>query len=393
MNTKKSYTKFWLFAFAMLPFMSFAQEASANSSAYFSNALFNTLLVIIVILVIVIAGMASVVKNVAQSEFLQNKLKQEKENNSGSAKLGMVILFTLFSSFANAQEATAIQKNDWTVGGLDMFTFYFMLGVIVLEVIFIVGLYSTIRRLLTPEAIEETGKAKPIEKTIFDKLNAAVEIEREGEIMLDHDYDGIKELDNDLPPWWKYGFYLTIIVAFAYLIHYHITGTGDLQGAEYEKEMAKAKVEIDAYMKTSSGNIDETNVKMLETQTDIDAGKEAYQTNCAACHGKLGEGGVGPNFADDYWMHGGSIQDIFKTIKYGYPDKGMKAWKEDLSPMQIAQISSFIKTLRGTNPPNGKAPQGDLYNEGGAATSSVSDSSNVVAPADSATKVNAEISK
>ena len=207
---------------------------------------------------------------------------------------------------------------------------------------------------------------------------------------MDHDYDGIKELDNDLPPWWKYGFYLTIVVAFLYMIHYHISGTGDLQAVEYNKEMAKAKAEIAEYMKTAANNVDENTVKLLDNPADIENGKQVYTANCAACHGKLGEGGVGPNFADEYWIHGGSVQDIFKTIKYGFADKGMKSWKEDLSPMQIAQVTSYIRTLKGTNPPNGKAPQGDLYTESGVvasdSTAVVNDSLKVVVPADSMAK-------
>ncbi len=112
--------------------------------------------------------------------------------------------------------------------------------------------------------------------------------------------------------------------------------------------------------------------------------------SCAACHGKAGEGTVGPNLTDIYWLHGGSIQDVFKSIKYGWPEKGMKSWKEDLSPIQIAQVTSFIHSLKGTNPANGKAPQGDAYSEGGNtpnnATESKSDSLNLVSPADSLNK-------
>jgi cytochrome c oxidase cbb3-type subunit III len=133
---------------------------------------------------------------------------------------------------------------------------------------------------------------------------------------------------------------------------------------------------VEEFMKTSANNVDESTVKLLTEAGDLAAGKDVFISNCAACHGKLGEGTVGPNFTDDYWMHGGSIQDIFKTIKYGWVEKGMKSWKEDLSPMQIAQVTSFIKSLRGTNPPNGKAPQGDIYTESGAAPAS--DSTTVV---------------
>lgn len=395
MKTKTLNTKMWLLMFIGMPLLNFAQEAQSNESSYFSNALFNTLLAIIVILIIVIIGMANAVKNVSQSEYFQDRIKKSKADNSGSVKTGAVALFMFSAMMANAQEA-APAKGDWQIGGLDMFTFYFMLAIILVELFFIFGLYSSLKAMLDAAEAEKSAeaalkKAKPVEKTIFDKLNAAVDIEREEEIMLDHEYDGIRELDNDLPPWWKYGFYLTIVVAVFYLIHYHVSGTGDLQEVEYNKEIAKAKAEVEAYMKTAASNVDETNVKMLDGASDIEAGKQAYQANCAACHGKLGEGGVGPNFADEYWMHGGSIQDIFKTIKYGYPDKGMKAWSEDLSPMQIAQVSSFIRTLKGTNPPNGKAPQGDLYKEDGTAaasdsTTAVTDSLKVVGPADSLAK-------
>ena len=161
-----------------------------------------------------------------------------------------------------------------------------------------------------------------------------------------------------------------------------------MQGKEYEKEMAKAKLEVEEYMKNSANNVDENSVKLLTETSDIAAGKDVFKANCAACHGQLGEGTVGPNFTDEYWIHGGSIQDIFKSIKYGWVEKGMKSWKEDLSPIQIAQVASYIKSLKGTNPPNGKAPQGDLYTESGVApisdsTAVAGDSLNIQIKADS----------
>ena len=199
--------------------------------------------------------------------------------------------------------------------------------------------------------------------SLLERLNASVAIEKEADILMDHNYDGIRELDNDLPPWWKYGFYATIVFAVIYLVHYHVTATGDLQIAEYNKSITEAAAAKTAYEKNSAGNVSEGNVKMLTDKEELAKGEAIFKANCFACHGKLGEGGVGPNLTDDYWLHGGSIKNIFSTIKYGWPDKGMKSWQADLSPVQINETASYIKTIHGSNPPNGKAPQGDLFVE------------------------------
>ncbi|MGZ3900703.1 MAG: cbb3-type cytochrome c oxidase N-terminal domain-containing protein, partial [Bacteroidia bacterium] len=323
------------------------------------------------------------------------KQKENENNNGNPLKVVSILFFTFLTMSLSAQEAPDHKlTGSWLVGGLDMFTFYFMIGVIGLQIIVIILLLYTLQFLLRPAKQKVVVKEAKKEKSILEKLNASVEIEKEEEILMDHDYDGIRELDNDLPPWWRYGFYLTILVAVVYLIHYHVTLTGDLQLAEYDKEVAKGKMEVDEFMKKSAANVDETTVKML-AGADIESGKSLFVSTCATCHGKLGEGGVGPNLTDGYWLHGGSLADVFKTVKYGWPDKGMKSWKEDLSPIQIAQISSFIKTLNGTNPPNAKAQQGDLYIEAGVAsdtTRAVKDSLQIKMMPDSGT-VTTELKK
>jgi cytochrome c oxidase cbb3-type subunit 3 len=192
-------------------------------------------------------------------------------------------------------------------------------------------------------------------------------MEQEANIDLGHNYDGIRELDNRLPPWWLYGFYVTIIIGAIYLWRYHVSETAPLSKQEFEIAMKKADEEKAAYLAKAANNVDENTVALMKEPAALDAGKTAFVQMCAACHGKAGEGGVGPNLTDDYWIHGGSIKDVFKTIKYGWPEKGMKAWQEDFSPVQIAQIASYIKSLHGTNPPNGKEKQGELYKEDGAA--------------------------
>lgn len=355
----------WLFLMLMAPVLGWAQQTQSAGSTYFSNALFNTLMVVIIMLLILVIVLSNSIRNIIQSDYFRERYKKMKEMQSG--KGFMLFLLVLFASQAQGQTPVVA---DSRIGGIDQFTFYFLLSIILLEVIVVILLFNILRTytknelsvVMQPDA--QTKPAKP-ERTMLDVFNASVEIEKEEDIILDHDYDGIKELDNNLPPWWKYGFYFTILVSVVYLIHYHVTATGDLQLAEYTKELAKAKADVEAYMLTSANNVDETTVKYLDAAPDLAAGQKIFIANCVACHGKSGEGNtVGPNLTDNYWLHGGSMVDIFKTVKYGWPDKGMKSWKEDFSPMQIAQVSSYIKSLVGSNPPNAKAAQGDLFTEG-----------------------------
>jgi len=156
-------------------------------------------------------------------------------------------------------------------------------------------------------------------------------------------------------------FYATIIFSFVYLIHYHVIGTGDLQIAEYENKVIAAEAQIAAFMATQEAQVDENTVTVVTDASRLAAGKKIYTDNCVACHGVYGEGGVGPNFADQYWVHGGSINDLFKTIKYGVPSKGMISWKNQLSGSQMQDVASYILTFQGTTPENAKAPEGVLY--------------------------------
>ena len=130
---------------------------------------------------------------------------------------------------------------------------------------------------------------------------------------------------------------------------------------EYNAEMIAGKAQVEAHLAASKENVDENTVVALTDAAAITAGKELFGKSCVACHLEGGAGSVGPNLTDEYWIHGGSITDIFKTLKYGWPDKGMQAWASTYSPVQLQQLASYIMSLKGTNPPNGKAPQGDLY--------------------------------
>ena len=203
-------------------------------------------------------------------------------------------------------------------------------------------------------------------------MNKFRPVEQEADLDLGHEYDGIRELDNRLPPWWLWGFYITIIAGGIYLWRFHVSHAAPLSGEEFEIAMKAAEKQNEEYLKKAANQIDENNVALLTTGYEIESGKSLFTQNCVACHGKLGEGGVGPNLTDDYWLHGGDIKQIFFSIKYGWQDKGMKSWKEDFTPSQMSQLSSYIHTLKGTNPPNPKAPQGDLFKDAPTAdTSSV----------------------
>jgi cytochrome c oxidase cbb3-type subunit III len=338
------------------------------------NLLTILLVVIAGILLIVIATLAQTVLGAAA--YYHEKEKESTQKNS--AVIPMLIGLLLVSNIAFAQaETSAAIETATNYGGMTATAFYILMSVIFLEVLVIVVLLINLRILVAKErkriavVNEATGAvehqlARPI-RTWWDKVNSFRPVKEEAALDLGHDYDGIRELDNRLPPWWLYGFYISIVFAGIYLYRYHVKESAPLSGEEFAIAMKQAAAQQEAYLKKAANKVDETTVKILTGESELAAGKNVYTMNCVACHGQKGEGGVGPNLTDDYWLAGGSVQDLFKTIKYGRQEKGMRSWKDDLSPMQIAQVTSFIKSLHGTTPANGKEPQGELYKEAAAA--------------------------
>ena len=198
-------------------------------------------------------------------------------------------------------------------------------------------------------------------KETYQNLLGQTPIEDEAEIILDHNYDGIKELDNNLPPWWIYGFYASIVFAAVYLLRYHVF-SGPSQIDELETELADARIAIEAYKKTTKNLVDINTVTQLTEAADLSAGKTIFETNCVACHMADGGGGIGPNLTDPNWILGGDIKSIFKTVSEGgRSGKGMIAWKQQLKPLEMAQVSSYVLTFEGTTPANPKAPEGDVW--------------------------------
>jgi len=202
-------------------------------------------------------------------------------------------------------------------------------------------------------------KAKKPKGEVWNKLLSLRPMAEEKDLLIDHGYDGIQELDNPIPAWFMYLFYGTIVFAVGYLLNYHVFRFGQLQYEEYKTEMVQADIAKKEFLSKQANRVDENTVKLAKDPAVLASGKAVFLQNCQPCHGPQAQGGVGPNLTDDYWLHGGKINDLFKTIKYGVLTKGMPTWEKQLSAKQIADVANYVKSLRGTNPPNPKLPQGD----------------------------------
>ena len=200
-------------------------------------------------------------------------------------------------------------------------------------------------------------------KNLMHKLTKTEPIEREGDLLMDHDYDGIKELDNNLPPWWLYLFYIGIFFGIIYFAYYEVFG-GEDQETELKIEMSQAKIDVEEYLKTAPDLMDEKTVVLVTDEPSLAEGKEIFTTNCAACHRADGGGQIGPNLTDKNWILGGGIKEIFHTITNGGRDgKGMIAWKGTLKPKEIQKVASYILSLQGSNPKDSKEAEGEIWGD------------------------------
>lgn len=247
------------------------------------------------------------------------------------------------------------------------FMVFMLLLMIAIELI-VAAIENVMYQTLSEEAKERYLAAKNQKwewtwgKKAYLRLLGSKPIEKEGEIILDHNYDGIRELDNELPPWWVYMFYASIVFAVVYMARFHVFGDYD-QELEYEQEVAAAQVEIEAYKKSAKNLVDASTVELLTDASDLNTGKTVFETNCVACHMADGGGGIGPNLTDEYWILGGGIKNTFTTISEGGRDgKGMIAWKQSLKPLEMAQVASYVlKEINGKTPANPKAAEGEIW--------------------------------
>lgn len=326
-------------------------------------SIFYALLGLMVVLLLAIILMTNSILTFIRSDIFKAKLKAKEESGSGNMMSVILILGLLASMFIpgtsygmSTPDITDPTQAEYPWLLVENSDLYIMLGlnvILLIVVIYLKGLFNDFYHMVY--APKQKAK-KPKQSKVSKVLTDAVPIEEEASILMDHEYDGIRELDNNLPPWWVWGFYITIFFAVIYLVHYHVLGTGDLQEKEYNKSVATAQKEIDAYLKAAAMNVDETNVTLLTDDAGISSGKSLFETNCTTCH-KDGSGDIGPNLTDTYWLYGNDIKDVFKTIKKGTAN-GMPEHESKLNPVQLQQVASYVLSLK-YKP--GKEPQGKEY--------------------------------
>ena len=269
----------------------------------------------------------------------------------------------------NGAEAVA-EVSQWKLGTVNLYSDILIITLIVVMIALLFAALvvnkamKSILSVTMPEVVkkeQEEKQAKAAQRKLnraaaWNKLLGVRPMEEEKDLMIDHSYDGIVELDNPIPVWFNALFYGSIIFGFIYLLVYHVFGWGMNQDQEYLHELSVAEKAKQEYLAQAANLVDESTVEYNAALAP--AGKAIFTANCAACHGANGEGTIGPNLTDRFWIHGGEIKDIFKTVKYGVPEKGMVPWEQTLTPGQIAEVSSYIISLRDTKPANAKAAEG-----------------------------------
>lgn len=289
-------------------------------------------------------------------------------------KVLLLLVTILFSMHSYAQETAIKNFMDDPINHplLPVFiigAFVFIIIIMLIVIAFI--LIRTINNLTTQAAKEKALRLGiPYVRVpgwwdrFTQRVNASVPVEAEKNIELDHSYDGIKELDNHLPPWWKWLFYGTIGWAVVYIIVFHFSNSLPLSEEEYQIEVAVAE-ENKRQLKAAQPQIaiDENALTFTPDAAIIEKGKAVFaEYNCGSCHRNDGGGNtIGPNLTDEYWLHGGHIKNVFSTIKNGVVEKGMPAWGKSMSPEAVRDVTFFVMSLQGTKPQNAKAPQGEIF--------------------------------
>lgn len=251
-----------------------------------------------------------------------------------------------------------------------------VLLVITMLLVVVVAMYMLrVFRMFVDQAMREKAEKAGLQyipalswlERTWDSMNASVPLSKEKDIDLGHEYDGIRELDNHLPPWWKGLFYGCVIWGIGYMVVYHFTYSFPLSAGEYENELVTAAEELRILRASQPLEVIDENALIFTHDAGIIAsGKKVFiSNNCGSCHREDGGGNaIGPNLADSYWIHGGTIKDVFTTIKIGVVQKGMPAWGKVMSPGHVRDVAFFVMSLQGSKPESPKKPEGNLVEPG-----------------------------
>ena len=341
-----------------------AQDAAPGTGEPFFHVdanLLYAMLALAVVQVIFIVALAGIMRTMGGAGGLVKRLMEK-----GGRTAGVIVLLVLAGD-ANAQ---AYKGEGGTMSLVSAFWWLFAINLFLFIILLVqLNILRALTRSIVGEEAQAMAAAQKGEswaEKLLHKLTRRASIEEEKDIDLHHDYDGIRELDNVLPPWWLWLFYGTIAWGVIYLVNMHVINVWQHQEDEYSGEMAQAQVDIAAYMATLTNTVDENTIVYTDDAAVLAAGQGLFSEFCVACHGPDGAGSetsVGPNLTDAYWLHGGGVKNVFKTIKYGVPEKGMISWKSQLQPVEIRSLACYIISLEGKGSPTQKAPQGEMWKE------------------------------
>lgn len=344
------------------------QEVVVSVPDYKRNLdIFYGLMIAIIFLSIAVLIVSKSTSALIKSDIFKKKIVEQHNSGKkdGLKALLLLIGFSLISGSASALsfDPPAVAKDISVWIYIETADLYVLLTIALLLLGFLmhmINMFFKVLRIIKPK--QKASAEEQSSQTSFTRvLTGAVPVEEEDKIDLGHDYDGIRELDNPMPPWWLAGFFVSIIFAVVYMFHYHVLGTGDLQITEYNKSMEKAEKEIMEYRNKMAMNVDETNATLMVDNSDLMKGKELFMNNCTVCHTENGGGSTGPNLTDDYWLYGNDIKTVFKTIKYGNSN-GMPSHESKMNPIELQQVASYVLHLEPVSQKEGgKEPQGELY--------------------------------
>lgn len=361
-NLKTTITKLAIFAIVLGPTVLLGQDTATlvASNAAASKGSDNTLLYLTIAAIFLLLPLY-----MATRTYFYSFLHWNKRN---SKTLALFILSAACVPLSAAETAATPPKFsfDW-----EYWTHLLLILIIILELALIVYFLFKSKQYLL-QITDETKEAAVVRKQnsvwnrIWFKMNQFKPLSEEHNIDTGHNYDGIKELNNITPPWFTTAFVISIVFACIYLWRYHVSKSAPLSEDEFKAEMVAAEAAKQNYLKNQANLVDENSVKVMGI-SDIELGKDLFVKNCKSCHGDNAAGSpasIGPNLTDNYWIHGGDLPSIFKSIKYGWIEKGMQSWKDKFSPIQIAQIANYVYEVSGTNIPGGKEKQGELFEKG-----------------------------